>query len=277
MPGAVYQAFPMLGRSRAQVWEYSRRYRRPRHFHSEPELNLVVAGSATFGVGHAVKVLHAGDLIGFTPGQDHELLGGSRDLVLFAIGLRRTLSREVLRGAEDAVLAPLQVRLSDDSVRSLVARCSDASGHADAEQATLELWQAAQSACRAAAPVSAHVLTRRALVTLDGAPELGRSALAASARAGASEVSRHFHRDLGLTLVEYRTRVRLLRLVEHVDRGASLTAAALDAGFGSYSQCHRVFQRTFGCAPRDFFHTDVRRRVEDAFAPAEPADLHAAG
>ena len=232
----------------------------------------MVAGSATFGVGSAVKVLQAGDVIGFTPGQDHELLGGSSDLVLFAIGLSRTLERDVLRGTGQTVLSPLLARLAAPAVRSLVTRCSDVSGHADREQGVAELWQAAQHAWMAAERAGPHVLTRRALAILDGAPELGRSELADSAQACPSELSRHFHRDLGLTLVEYRTRLRLLRFVERVDGGTSLTAAALDAGFGSYSQCHRAFQHTFGCAPRDFLLTDLRRSVEDAFAPAEPID-----
>ena len=277
MSGAVYQPFPMLERSRAQVWSYSPRYRRPRHFHSEPELNLVVAGSATFGVGSSVKVLHAGDVLGFTPGQDHELLAGSSDLVLFAVGLRRALSRDVLRRSADTVLAPLHARLRSGDVRALVARCADATGRAGAEQSVAELWQTAQAACKASDHTGPHVLTRRALTALDGSPELGREALAASARACPSELSRHFHEDLGLTLVEYRSRVRLLRFVEHVDRGASFTAAALDAGFGSYSQCHRVFRGALACTPRDFFHTELRRRVEDAFAPAPRADLGSPG
>jgi hypothetical protein len=42
--------------------------------------------------------------------------------------------------------------------------------------------------------------------------------------------------------------------------------AVLDAGFGSYSQCHRIFQRTFGCTPRSFFETPLRAQTQDAFA-----------
>src|SRR5689334_14955077 len=67
MSGVKYQSFPMLGRARAQVWSYSPEFRRPRHFHAELELNVIVNGSATFGVGDAVVTARAGDLLGFPP------------------------------------------------------------------------------------------------------------------------------------------------------------------------------------------------------------------
>jgi AraC-like DNA-binding protein len=269
MTGAAYQPFPMLERSSGQVWSYAPEYRRPRHFHSEPELNLVVAGSATFGIGNEVSVLGAGELLAFTPGQDHVLLTGSRDLVLFAVGLRRGLAQDVLGDAGEAALSPLHARLAPRDAEALVARCADATGRAGADQAVAELWLAAQWSSKRgeATRAPAHVLTRRALSALDSSPELDRTALARGARANPSEIGRYFRRDLGVSLVEYRARLRLLRFIEHADRGASLTAAALDAGFGSYSQCHRVFQQTLGLSPRRFFEPHQRRLVEDEFTP----------
>jgi len=271
---ALYQPFPMLEHSSAQVWQYSPQCRRPRHFHSEPELNVVVAGTATFGVGRRVKVLHAGEVLGFTPGQDHELIGGSSDLVLFAIGLGRALASEVLPDGGERVLSPLHARLGTGELAALVSRCAKTSGLAHVEQGVAELWQAAHWACRRTERTTPapHALTRRALSAIEHAPDRDRAALAASTRGCPSELARHFSRDLGLTLVEYRARVRLLRFIERVDRGGSLTAAALDAGFGSYSQCHRVFQRSLGCAPSAFFQTELRRRIEDAFVPGPAAD-----
>jgi AraC-like DNA-binding protein len=72
---------------------------------------------------------------------------------------------------------------------------------------------------------------------------------------------------MGTTLTDYRTRLRLLRLIERVDAGSSLLAAALEAGFGSYSQCHRAFTRVFGCTPRRFFGSELRGAMIGAFAP----------
>jgi len=81
-----------------------------------------------------------------------------------------------------------------------------------------------------------------------------------------SRISREFHRDLGLTLVEFRARIRLMRFVELVDSGLSLTAAATDADFGSYAQCHRVFQRALGCAPSAYF-AGARAQIEAVTEP----------
>jgi AraC-like DNA-binding protein len=59
-----------------------------------------------------------------------------------------------------------------------------------------------------------------------------------------------------------------MRFVHLVDQGATLTAAALAADFGSYAQCHRAFQRAAGCSPRDYFG-GARSAVDEATAPAQ--------
>lgn len=72
---------------------------------------------------------------------------------------------------------------------------------------------------------------------------------------------------MGMTIAAYRTRIRLLRFVRLVDSGHGQSEAAESAGFGSYSQCHRTFRETFGCSPRSYFHTDVRRAIQEAYDP----------
>lgn len=267
---AFYQSFPMLGRARAQVWSYAPQYRRPRHFHAEPELNFVVAGSAVFGVGENIIEVKAGELLGFPPGQDHVMLHGAGDLVLFAVGMQDWLSSDVL-GQRCRVPGPLHLRPAADEFRKLVDCVSAVAGRDRAEQNIAEFWERAHHArtMNARVPDSGmHILTRRTLEAIWEDPELGRAGLARVARANPSEVSRYFHRDFGMTLVKYRTRLRLLRFIQHVDRRAGdLTAAANEAGFGSYSQCHRSFQSEFECAPRQFFFFGLRDRMEQAFEP----------
>lgn len=68
-------------------------------------------------------------------------------------------------------------------------------------------------------------------------------------------LSREFQRDMGTSLIEYRIELRLQRffeLVESAERegsAASLLDLALRAGFGSYSQFHRIFSARFGVPP----------------------------
>jgi len=81
-------------------------------------------------------------------------------------------------------------------------------------------------------------------------------------------VSPQAYRDRGLTLVAYRTRLRLIQFIQLVEGGdRSFLAAAIDAGFGSYSQCHRAFQQAFHCTPRLFFGTGVSEEMKGRFAP----------
>jgi AraC-like DNA-binding protein len=257
-------------RVRGQVWRYAPRFRRPRHFHDEPELNLVVAGSGRFGVGDAMLTAHAGDLLWFTPGHDHVLLDASDEFDLFVFALSPELSSRVLGAdpARRALTGPLCTHLPEAALARLRCLCTADVGVSDTaaiERHVGDLWREAH-ALRARS-TGLHALTRRALDALTSEPDLGRDELAVRTRACPSEVSRHFHRDTGLTLTEYRTRIRILRFIHGVDAGQSLTAAAFDAGFGSYSQCHRAFKETLGHAPRGFFRGDLRARLAEVFAP----------
>lgn len=88
--------------------------------------------------------------------------------------------------------------------------------------------------------------------TLDGA-ELGRAF-----GVSPSKLTHRFKVDMGVSLVEYRNRLRLERFLARVDRGGgNLLQAALDAGFGSYAQFHRVFRSMLGISPRE--HVTGRR------------------
>jgi AraC-like DNA-binding protein len=261
---------PASGHERAHVWKFSWEYggRRPRHFHAEPELNLVVAGSATFGVGQFVVRVSAGELLGFPPGQDHVLLETSPDIYLFAIGMEPKLSSEVLGRDRAVVSQPLHLRLPEHERRALVTRAGAIVDRIGVEQKTAELWeythwlrQKTENRLN-----GLHVLTRRALEVLFDEPASDREHLARRLQAQPSAISRYFHRDLGVTLVQYRARLKLLRYIRRVRlENGHLMLAAKSAGFGSYSQCHRVFQSELGCSPREFFLSGLGQCMQGEF------------
>lgn len=69
-------------------------------------------------------------------------------------------------------------------------------------------------------------------------------------------LARSFKREMGVSLVDYRNRLRLDRFFETVQRrggNGNLLDAALEAGFGSYAQFHRVYRKFLGATPRDGF------------------------
>jgi AraC-like DNA-binding protein len=260
----------MPGAARGHVWHHVPATRRPRHFHAEPELNLIAGGHAVFGFGAATLSVSAGDLLWWPPGQDHVLLDATPDLDLYVIGVTPAFSEHVLAGQPSgASTGAARLRLDRRTLARLRAACGAQS--ADADPASVErhvgdLWRETNG-LRARIP-DHHPLTVRALSSLLGRPDLKRAELARLIRGNESEVSRHFHRDIGLTLVAYRTRLRLIRFIQLVEGGdRGFLAAAIDAGFGSYSQCHRAFQQAFACPPRVFFGTGVSDEMKGRFAP----------
>ncbi len=257
----------------AYVWKYSleNRGRRPRHFHAEPELNLVTRGWAEFGIGEATVRVSAGALVGFPAGQDHILLRSSPDVFLFAIGMDPMLASEVSQGQPGGVAVPLHLRVPARELASVTRRAELIVDQAGVDAPCAELWEHIRWLGQRAPEGRGgrlHVLTKRALAVVSEAPELGLAEVARQTKADPSEVSRHFHRDLGMTFVRYRTRLRLLRFIDLVaEARGDWTSAAIAAGFGSYSQCHRSFRAELSCSPRAFFKLgvgeDMQRTYED--------------
>ena len=84
----------------------------------------------------------------------------------------------------------------------------------------------------------------------------GRSLAELSRLAGLSSarLSRLFKQQTGVTLVAFRNRQRIESFLRLYGGGQRLKMldAALQAGFGSYPQFHRVFRRIVGCSPRSY-------------------------
>jgi AraC-like DNA-binding protein len=80
-------------------------------------------------------------------------------------------------------------------------------------------------------------------------------------------LARSFKAEMGISLVEYRHRRLMARFFEAVERGQpNLLGAALDAGFSSYTQFHRVYRKMFGKSPRDDMPTRLHARAQCANA-----------
>lgn len=254
---ALFQPFPMLSGRRAQVWRHQPAYLRPRHFHAEPELNVVLRGSATLAVGSNRTTLGAGQLVLFMPGQDHALRSASADLDLRVLALRPELAAR-LPGSLSSTASGAAVPAS--LVCSLAERLEGIEHVADAQVVERHLLEwFAELAALAAKP---SVQSRRAAELLGLEPSLTCAEVAERIRVPTSELSRSFRRGLGLNLVDYRARLRLMQFVKLVDDGHSATSAALSADFGSYAQCFRVFQRALGCSPQRYF-AGARRAIDE--------------
>jgi AraC-like DNA-binding protein/mannose-6-phosphate isomerase-like protein (cupin superfamily) len=245
---ALLQPFPMQARRRAQIWRHQPTFRRPRHFHEEPEINLVVRGSARVGVGGQELALGQGQAVVLQPGQDHELLVASEDLELYVVAVRPELA-----GKEPSLFVGAQgaAQLSEEHLAA-VAQALQSLGQVSAgdavERGVIDVWSHVVACCG-----KPPVVARRASAALREERSVPGAELAKRLNTTPSELSRAFRHAFGLPMVEYRARLRLLEFVRLVDAGQGLTVAALNADFGSYAQCFRVFQRKLGCSPSEYF------------------------
>jgi AraC-like DNA-binding protein len=101
-----------------------------------------------------------------------------------------------------------------------------------------------------------HATVTRITAMLDKDPSLSGKSMAKTVGISLSRLARLFKSELGLSLVEYRNRLRLERFFGLIDNGNSnLLEAALASGFGSYAQFHRVFCGVYKKRPRDYLLT----------------------
>ncbi len=99
-----------------------------------------------------------------------------------------------------------------------------------------------------------HPTLRRAVHMLSRDPSLSGEVLATRLGISLSRLARLFKSGLRMSLVDYRNQIRLERFSALVDGGTrNLLKAALEAGFGSYAQFHRVFRAARGKSPREYY------------------------
>lgn len=165
------------------------------------------------------------------PGSDRSLGLVACD---WALSGRRADIETLLRAAVfTRVLSPLLQLLAAKTTQVEVANDAAEQPH-DASPRDVELAARAAHALHANPGEDRRVLARRLGTTAD---KLGRA----------------FKATLGESVRDYRNRLRLGRFLSLVDpSGGNLLQAALDAGFGSYAQFHRVFRSQFGCSPIEY-------------------------
>jgi len=253
---------------RAQVWHYQPAFRRPRHVHAEPEVNLVTRGRGVIEIGNHALEVKAGSLLWFAPGIDHYLANASDDFELITAGFQPELLAAFAREHRcvPQFARPAQ-SLSESRCQRLqhvllglplMADPQPAEGIAIGLLHELSLLPV-QNSRSLSARAAAQVLSR---------PTITRDQLAMMLGSNKGDVSRAFHRDHGVTLRNYRSTLRILDFLRRLQSGsANLTRTAIEAGFGSYSQCHRVFRAVLGCSPREFLSENVRDSIVNQFEP----------
>jgi methylphosphotriester-DNA--protein-cysteine methyltransferase/mannose-6-phosphate isomerase-like protein (cupin superfamily) len=266
-PKTILQHFPMASRARGQVWQHQPAFRRPRHFHPEMELNFVTRGEARMSVGQEVAELVPGSLIWFIPGQSHELLAASAELELWVVGATPGFAERV----GGARVGPCHRCLAPSASAELDHRCRatlEGTYDASSEEAVGAILDCANAGAAGEHPACFDPLVARALRYLLIQPTSSRTSLARQLRVSEAELSRRFHAQVGIPFQQYRHRIRVMQAIQRLGHGErSFLQAALEAGFGSYSQCFRAFEQVVGCSPSSYWRVG-RKMLENAVAEA---------
>lgn len=287
-PMCVYQEPHIPFRAMGVAWSHSPAHWRPRHCHLELELNLVTRGRGRFGLDTGVYELARGELIWFPPHTGHELLSTTADFDMWVVAFRPELIERVYgdaRALDRALSDYAGPALVDERVmsrvegacrRALQLVCAGRTSDATLFERVLTLATDATRARWLNDQRPMHSAARRARSLLHDEPWLGRVELAERLLVSESTLAHAFRREVGVTLDEYRNRVRLGRLLQQLEHEPpSLLGAALAAGFGSAAQYHRCVRALAGCRPSDLKHPEARRalaeRVRDSMSDERSA------
>jgi AraC-like DNA-binding protein len=241
---------------------------RPRsHRHLELELNLVVAGTASYLLDDRRYDLSAGTLTWLFPDQEHVLVDESADHALWWAVFRLAA---VARTATSAHARPLlerdpvgrySRRIHPQRVQRLgvlfgelreAATLEDGLFNAGLAYLLALAWRAFLDSTDVVADRQVHPAVDTVARLLQADPDAGDlTALARRVGLSPSHLSRLFVAHMGLSMTRFRNQQRLDRFMRVYGQGRSTTAlaAAHQAGFGSYAQFHRVFRQETGRSP----------------------------
>ncbi len=264
----MFQPFPMLAGRRAQVWHYQPAYRRPKHFHEESEINLITRGQGTIQLGEREIEVRAGSLVWFPPGLDHYLATASQDCELLTTGFQPELLEAFTRAhSQSFSFARPWQQLNENQALKVAIVLGQTHEAIDPQSVELRSLEVLRTLSQLSTAGASH-LGHRAASFIVAHPTMSRDRLAQTISSNRGDISRHFHREHGMTLRQYRNVLRTLHFIRLNSGGTcNLAGAAHQAGFGSYSQCHRVIRTLFGVSPREFVAKRRQFSSKDEFEP----------
>lgn len=227
--------------------------RLPAHAHDGAELNLVMAGEATYRTPAGVRTLRAGELFVLPRGVVHEMIAASAEMAMwvveFGAGVREQWSLEWTE--QLAVLTPSSGYRAEmvTHLKKLWLRPSEPKAQL-LEHSLYRLLEKLELGTEplVSKPNSTVARARRLCDAERG--DLSTQSLARRSGVSPSRLAHLFQSELGVTPLQYRNFIRLQHFIQSHDRRApNLLRRALTSGFGSYAQFHRVFHQVCGTPP----------------------------
>ena len=244
------------------------------HHHAELEFNLITQGTGLYLLDNRKYTIRRGDLLWLFPAQEHVLVEQSPDFSMWIGVFKPRLVTRVVRDANARTLREtgpaghFNRRLTSAAFRRLVTLCEELAArrtqtelfNAGLAYVLLKTWDEFVVAADIAVGADVHPAVEKAAHLIrDATAALPVEAVAQQAGLSVSRLIRLFKKQTGVTLLDFRNRQRIERFLKLYGNGqrVKMLEAALEAGFGSYPQFHRVFKQVMGCSPAAYRRTQA--------------------
>ncbi|MGH8023408.1 MAG: helix-turn-helix domain-containing protein, partial [Limisphaerales bacterium] len=252
------------------------------HRHAELEFNLVTQGAGVYLLANRKYRIGRGDLLWLFPAQEHVLIEQTLDFEMWIGVFKPGSVRLAATDAEARILRqanppgeycrrlPRKALIELEELFAGIAGTHRQPGlfNSGLNFALLKAWTHFGHAADVPVQDVHPAVEKAARLIRQRAGTSSLEDLARAAGLSPARLSRLFKLQTGIALVDFRNRQRIERFLQLYGTGQRLTmlGAALEAGFGSYPQFHRVFKRVLGCSPRKYRNgtSDIRPPVVHA-------------
>ncbi|MFA5688719.1 MAG: helix-turn-helix transcriptional regulator [Kiritimatiellales bacterium] len=240
------------------------------HHHEHLEINFVERGQAKYNVNDRIYNLEARGIVFLFPAQEHVLYDRSSDFQMWNITVRQSFLNTLCKSR---YLMPLKARDPQEyfcrrfhlaTARLYEKLLPDVAAQQKThpviyrlglgylvaglwkdfhENATINIHQ----------PVSPHI--QKIIYLLSHSNDhKNLDVLAGEFNISPSQISRMFKKEMGISITEFRNRVKLDRFINLMFKHPKydLLTLAMDSGFGSYTQFFRIFRQQMGMTPEEF-------------------------
>lgn len=251
------------------AWDYPAGARIPRHQHRKSQLVYACTGVMTVGTREGSWVVPPQRAVWVPGGTSHEIaMSGAVQM------------RTIYLTAEAATHLPDRCCVVSVSplLRELILRAVELEAlypEQGREQRMIDVLLDEIEATSVAAlhlPLPAEPRVRVVIDALlaDPSDSRGLEDWSRSAGASARTLARLFEREAGMTFGAWRQQLRLLRSLELLGAGDSVTKVALTLGYESPSAFISMFRRNLGTTPARYFESaDAPARIPLVSAPRE--------
>jgi AraC-like DNA-binding protein len=240
------------------------------HRHTELEINLVTRGRGTYLLADQRYEIRRGSQLWLFPGQEYVLVNPSRDFETWIAVFRPEVVQRVAVQSESRVLGEQSPRghfirqIATDHLMRLASLFDEIAGVESGDQARhnaglayllLTAWSIHLRSDELAAERELHPAVEAAVRLLrDETEAMNLEQLSERCGLSPSRLSRIFKEQTGISLVNYRQKACLERFLKMYGHGrkTNMLACALDVGFGSYPQFHRVFKQYMNRSPAEY-------------------------